>query len=93
MGREPWIAKVRALITGGKQVSDPVVWQELADCILANWGSLIQTARPLDVLAMLQRCGDQQLKMKLLEVRLAQGDSAKEALAEFRREWADVENL
>ena len=65
-------------------ISAPEVWQEIARAVLGQFGTLARVSSPAQALTMLQKCGDQQLKARLVETKEKGGTDPFEALREFR---------
>jgi hypothetical protein len=66
----------------GRRISDPHYWQDFAIVIAEHYGELSAKARDLDVVTMLQKCSDQQLKARIVEER---GQATKDGFKELEK--------
>lgn len=60
--------------------------------IAEHYEELASRARDVDVLTMLQKCSDQQLKARLVEERRQATKDGYKVLQEFRESLKDVED-
>lgn len=62
------------------------MWQQVAQAILLNWTALDLHPKggPVQALQMLQKCGDQQLKARIVGEKGKSGENMLEALSQFR---------
>jgi len=67
-------------------ISSADVWQQVAQAILLNWSELDAHPKggPVQALQMLQKCGDQQLKARIVAEKGKDGENMLTALNAWR---------